>query len=121
MNIVTFANGESGILSTVVEGAVVVAVMDALLEEVRDRSLCPHIPLVVLANALLLHALVDALSAGLPEIGGATDVLAFGKVAFHRERIAVDEGHVAVAIARGGEVAFELGVPARGHVGDDFL
>ena len=121
MNITSLADRECGVLAAVVESAVIVAIVDALLEEFRDRGLGADIALVVLADPLLLHALVHTFLARLPEVGGAADVLALGEVALHRERIAVDEGHVAVAQARGGEVAFELGVAARSHVGDDLL
>lgn len=108
------ANGEEDVLAAVRPDAVVVAVLQPLLEEGRHVALRRRVALRVQADGLALLRAVHARLARGPQIGGAPNGRGAFDLALQGNRVSVDEGDVAVGGAGGGEEALELGVAAAG-------
>lgn len=108
------SNREVDALGASPPDAVVVAVLDALLEESRHVALRSRVALSVQTDSLALLGTVHARLARSPQIGSASDGGVARGGALHGDGVAVHEGDVAVGGAGGGEEALEFGVAAAG-------
>ena len=108
------ANGEEDVLAAIRPDAIVVAVLQPLLEEGRHVALLRRVALRVQADGLALLRAVHARLARGPQIGRAPNGRGAFDLALQGNRVSVDEGDVAVGGAGGGEEALELGVAAAG-------
>ena len=103
----TTRNGEIVILPTIHPNTILIPIIDRGLEELRDIALRALVGVIILTNSLANVARIGT-GALVPEVDGAADRLA-RRGTGHGQRVAVDERHVAVGGAGGGEETFELG------------
>ena len=108
------ANREVDALAASPPDAVIVAVLDALLEESRHVALSSRVALDVQTDSLAHLGIVHTRLACSPQIGSASDGSVARGGALHGDGVTVHEGDVAVGSAGGGEEALEFGVATAG-------
>ena len=76
---------EEVVLTAVLPDAVLVAIVDGVLEEATDSAFAGRIAQIVLADTSPIHATIVAASAGLPEVLITTEGDTRGGAAAHTE------------------------------------